>query len=223
MDKKMIRAYLWQDVIRLGFCPDGIRNQKRWLLEYGRSLRDFWEIDLCPNAPRKNNGRIMARIDCFRIDLCLDYTIDSSNTNFNVNFLYISPSTTKELMWVHDVDGDYFTFPAQVLLNSHNKRNIAVREFANDDIEAVVDGLLLHPAAHQHIKSPIDDHEIRIGGGIDNPFQYLFQLRYQLCPFEAKRRAEKNRLVLLFTEAIRNYSRTTSKISASQLMAQPDI
>lgn len=222
MDKKMIRAYLWQDIIRLGFCPDGTKNQKRWLLEYGRSLRDFWEIDLYPDTPRKNNGKIMSRVDCFRLDLCLEYTIDW-NANFNVHFLYFSPSTTKELMWVHDVDGNYFTFPAQVLLDNHNQRNIAVSEFRNDDIEAVVDGLLFHPAAHQHIKSPIDDHEIRIGGGIDNPFQYLFQLRYQLCPFEAKRRAERNRIIPLFAEAIRAYSSTRSKISANQLMAQPQV
>lgn len=222
MDKKMIRAYLWQDIIRLGFCPDGTKNQKLWLLEYGRNLRDFWEIDLYPDAPRKNNGKIMANIDCFRLDLCLEYTIDAS-ANFNVHFLYFSPSTTKELIWVHDVDGNYFTFPTQMRFGNNKQEKEALRVFTDEDIGAVVDGLLLHPAAHQHIKSPIDDHEIRIGGGIDNPFQYLFQLRYQLCPYEAKRRAEKNRLVPLFAEAIRAYSRTRSKIPVSQLMAQPQV
>lgn len=220
MDKKMIRAYLWQDIIRLGFCPDGSRDQERWLHVLGGSLKDFWEIDQYPAKCSIREGKIEGVIDCHRLDLWLEYFIDSM-AKFNVHFLYIPPSTTKELMWVHDVDGNYFTLPAQVLLDNHNQRSIAVREFTNDDIEAIVDGLLLHPAAHQHIKSPIDDHEIRIGGGIDNPFQYLFQLRYQLCPFEAKRDAERNRLIPLFAEAIRAYSKTRAKIPASQLMAQP--
>lgn len=222
MNKKMIRSYLWQDIIRLGFCPDGTRKQERWLHVYGRSLRDFWEIDQYPATTRKNNDTIEGIIDCHRLNLELKYAINPI-ANFNVHFLYLPPSTTEELMWVHDVDRKYFTFPAQALLDNHNQRRIAVREFTDEDIGAVVDGLLLHPAAHQHIKSPIDDHEIRIGGGIDNPFQYLFQLRYQLCPFEVKRRAERNRLVSLFAEAIRAYSSTRSKISASQLMAQPQV
>jgi len=216
MDKEMICAYLWQDIIRLGFCPSGTRDQKRWLLEYGRSLRDFWEIDIYPAAPRIKNGKIVASIDCVRRDLCLQYAIDSS-IKFNVHFLYILPQKTKELIWTHDVDRNYFTFPNQLFLTYRKGRNTAVKKFSDEHIKDVLGGLLFHPAAHLHIESPIDDHEIRIGGGIDNPFLYLFQLRYQLCPHQAKRQAEENRLVTLFTEAIRN----NSQIPASQLMAQP--
>ena len=217
IDREMICAYLWQDIIRLGFCPSGTRDQKRWLLEYGRSLREFWEIDKYPDKPSEKNGWIGATIDCGRLDLCLEYAINSIK-KFNVRFLFSPPSKT-ELMWTHDVDCKYFTFPTQLFLTYRRGRNTAVREFSDDNIKTVLDGLLIHPAAHLHIESPIDDHEIRVGGVIDNPFQYLFQLRYQLCPHEAKRQAERSRLATLFSEAVR----ANSQISASQLMTQPQV
>ena len=206
MDKEMIRAYLWQDIIRLGFCPSSTKDQKSWLLQFGQSLKEFWETDSYPNSPSENNGRICATIDCASaLDLCLEYSVES-RTKFSVTFMYSLPLKGNDLMWVHDVDGGFFTFPAQLLLTDHGSREIAAGRFSNDDVEAVLDGLLVHPAVHLHIKSPIQNHEIRLGGGIDNPFLYLFQLRYQFCPHQEKRQTERNRLVELFTEAIRSNS-----------------
>jgi len=92
-----------------------------------------------------------------------------------------------------------------------------LKKFVSDDVKAVIDGLILHPKAHQHIASPINNHDIRIGGGLDNPFLFLFHLRYQLCPIPDKRQKEKKRLLALFSDSLKS----NSSITASSLMAQP--
>jgi hypothetical protein len=120
-------------------------------------------------------------------------------------------------MWLHDADTNkYFAVRREVNTKSVSRGRI-LKKFTEADLRAVIDGLLLHPAVHQHIESPIDEHEIRIGGGIDNPFLFLFHLRYQLCPIETKRERERDRLVNLFSQAVRN----NAPITANTLMKQP--
>jgi hypothetical protein len=76
--------------------------------------------------------------------------------------------------------------------------------------------MIFHPRIHTHIKEHglmpnapqphglLDLHEIRIGGGIENSFVFLFHLRYQFCLVsEETRGSEWTRLVNLFTTAIR--------------------
>ena len=216
MDKQMIRAYLWQAVIRLGFCPASTKDQQGWLYQYGQSIKDFWETSY-PKPPRMENGRITAVIDCTDIlNLSLIYQVDSTH-KFSVRFRYSYTLNDKKLIWIHDVDGNFFCFPPQLFLSRDGQEKVALKGFVPDDVEAVIDGLLLHPKAHQHIESPINNHDIRIGGGIDNPFLYLFHLRYQLCPIPVKQNTERDRLVALFSSALRS----NRYIAANKLMAQP--
>ncbi len=215
MDKEIIRAYLWQEVIRLGFCPSGEKEQKKWLKQYFENLKDFLELDSYP-APPKSNSRIE-----FSYSIPIDLDIQCSITKtdkFLVTFLYLPLSAKPGLMWSHDVDGQFFTFPTQVFLNHHNKRKQVLKDFSDKDMEVILDGLIFHPAVHQHIGSPIDNHEIRIGGGIGNAFLFLFHLRYQFCPNDDKKEAEKKRLARLFADAIKEKSEL---LPINRLMAQP--
>ncbi len=220
MDKQMVRAYLWKAIVRLGFCPVSQKEKKSWLIQYSRSVKQFWRIPSYPTPPGQDNGKLNGHIDCTDLfNLVLEYTVDSME-KFTVRFCYTFPSDGKELfMWTHDVDEraekSYCFSPQPFFCLQQEKA--ALKIFTNKDIEAVIDGLLLHPKAHQHLESPIDKHEIRIGGGIDNPFLYLFHLRYQFCPFLDTRNAEKDRLVTLFADALR----TQSVITANTLMEQP--
>jgi hypothetical protein len=211
MDKKIIRAYLWEEVIRLGFRPSGSKEQKEWRIKYLQSLKDFLEIDSYPDI---GTGYFSLELP---FNLYIEFFIEQIN-KFMVNFFYLPPSNNNEFLWDHDVDGKFFTFPEQEFLTHHNQRSTVIKKFSNEDIKVVLDGLIFHPAAHQHIKSPIDKHEIRIGGGIGNAFLYLFHLRYQFCPDERKRKAEEKRLVELFANALRE----NSGLEINQLMAQPD-
>lgn len=217
IDKKIIRAYLWQDVTRLGFRPTGEKEQKKWLLQYLESLRDFLGLESYPNPPGRKKDSIVTDFS-FTLPINLDIECSITHTDkFTIIFLYLPPAHNRELMWDHEVDGTFFTFPVQEFLTLHNQRNPVLREFSDEDIKVVLDGLIFHPAAHQHIKSPIDKHAIRIGGGIGNAFQFLFHLRYQFCPNKAKRKAEEKRLIRLFKDAVSE----NSELTTSQLMAQP--
>ncbi|MDM8515597.1 hypothetical protein QUF76_05305 [Desulfobacterales bacterium HSG16] len=213
----MIRAYLWQEVIMLAFLPSRGKDQKTWLQMYNKSINEFWETDEYPPSPsshHRNEPPITGEITYSAIDMLFDYTI-SNNSTFAVRLLHTS--NTKDLMWTHDVDSRYFIFPIQSILNQYNKRKTFLKEDISH-IESVLDGLIFHPRVHQHIESPLNNHEIRIGGGIDNPFLYLFHLRYQLCPISEKRDNEKKRLIELFTNAIKNKSKTDkSKTDKSKI------
>jgi hypothetical protein len=201
MDKKMIQAYLWQEIIRMGFSPSSDKDKKAWLLQYHKSIKDFWKINNYPKQPTVQNGNLKGSLDgASNLGLILEYSI-SHSSKFAVRFYY-NLNGKFELMWVHDVDDQYFNFPNALFLTKYDKRKSALKEFKTEHIESIIDGLLCHPVVHQHIESPIDKHEIRIGSGIDNAFLFLFQLRYQLCPFSDKKKDERDRLINLFQDAI---------------------
>ena len=208
MDKDIIRAYLWQEIIRLAFSPSSTKEQKTWLALYAKSLKNFWEVGTYPGNPREYKGRLSIIIDnLFVPNVCFECTIESMQ-KFSVRCVYENDHKVMHpYMLLHDMDGQDFDFPRQTFLTCCGKGKVARKKFSDDDIEAVVDGLLLHPAVHMHVESPFDYHEIRLGTGIDNPFQYLFHLRYQLCLFNEKRQAERVRLITLFSDAIRSQSR----------------
>jgi len=201
MDDDIVRGYLWQQVIRLAFSPAGKKEQKKWLRMHSMSLKDFWETDEYPPHP-KSNGTITGEFTSS--NLLLDYSI-SDNSNFAVRLVHLS--NTKDLIWTHDVDSGYFAFPIKSILSKYGKGKQLPKKGTSKHVESVLDGLIFHPRVHQHVKSPLNNHEIRIGGGIDNPFLFLFHLRYQLCPIPEKRNNEKKRLTELFTNAIKNKSK----------------
>lgn len=63
MDKDIIRAYLWQEIIRLAFSPSSTKEQKTWLALYAKSLKNFWEVGTYPGNPREYKGRLSIMID----------------------------------------------------------------------------------------------------------------------------------------------------------------
>ncbi len=217
MDEDIARAYLWQEVINLGFSPSGDTEKYRWIHQYMQSLKAFWEIDAYPNPPKDKSSKISGKVDTAN-NLAFDFQV-SARDKVSVQFL-LTPIQGNGLLWSHDVDGQYFSFPIQSLLTEHDKRKIALKscDLQESDIEMIVDGLFCHTRAHQHIELPPIDHGIRIGGGIDNAFLFLFHLRYQLCPIPEKQKMEKRRLVQLFFYAIKNKE---EKVQAKTLMAQP--
>jgi len=218
MDKDVVRAYLWQDIIRLGFSPSGSKDQKSWLHQYGQSLKAFWKVKGYPKAPSQKNNCISATIDSsISISMTYEYSINH-NQKFSVRLMHTPPEKNKGLMWLHDMDGEYFTFPNQCFLNYHKGwRRTAVINMDTEDIEAVIDSLIMHPTPHQHIESPLENHDIRIGGALLNPYLYLFHLRVQLCPLKETRITEKERLISLFESAIQQ----DTVIAPNELMKIP--
>ncbi len=211
MDREIIRAYIWNEVLRLGFSPSSSKDKKTWIKQYLESVPKFCEIDNYPETPR---GEIKGSVSFS--DIYFDYSLEETADKFAVTMNFIGETNT--LAWTHDFDSTYFLFPRQTFLTIHNQKSQAVREADEDDVREVIKSLITHPTPHQHIKYPIDNHEIRIGGGIKNPFLYLFHLRFQLCPDDDRKNAEENRLVDLFFNTIRN----ANTIQISELMKVPD-
>ena len=217
MNKDIVRAYLWQDVIRLGFSPAGTKNQKGWLHLYGKSLRNFLEVDIYPGKISSNGASLSATIDCSVYPgITFDCTIEHAQ-KFVVSLMYTPPVVGRIFMWSHDMDGQYFSFPNNIFLN-HKQRKAAIKKMNLADLGDVIDSLIMHPLPHQHIESPLEDHHIRIGGGLLNPFLYLFHLRVQLCPNKDRRVAERDRLISLFETAMK----TNSSIPPSEMMKIPN-
>jgi len=209
MDSNIVCAYLWEDIIRLGFSPSSTNDKKRWLLQYGQSLKEFWETESYPTPPKVHKNALSSTIDSStHIGLSFEYAITTID-KFGITLMHSPPVNDKELIWMHDMDRQYFNFPNQHFLTNHNQRQQAIRQMSDNDLGRVIDSLIIHPTPHQHIESPINHHEIRIGGGLLNPFLYLFHLRFQLCPDRARRELERTRLIELFKGAIKNNQPTS--------------
>jgi len=193
ISKDIQLAYLWKWIIYLAFSPSG-KEIFDWISCYSKSVTDFWEIDSYP----KQDKYSLTVYNC-NIPISFDFSLEKID-KFIVQFFY--PHTEgQDFMWLHDVDKSHFV-PEQPILTNDNHRNSYLKKITPEDVLKVLNGLFFHPSAHQHIEGPINHHIIRIGGGIHNPFQFLFHLRYQLCLIEQKREDEKNRLTELFYNAI---------------------
>lgn len=78
--------------------------------------------------------------------------------------------------------------------------------------------MLFHPRCHTHLEDVgvthvqlgqngegLSTHEVRVGGCIENPFVFLFHLRYQFSLVSSDVRGqERARVIALFDHAIRN-------------------
>jgi hypothetical protein len=211
MDKDVIRLYLWDDVFRLGFQLDDVKNQKKWLRSFLGSLREFWELGDDLKGPSVKDGKIVGQIDNSHFNLWVKFVF-SADGHLHVEFGHLDG----RVLYYHS-DPNYFA-PVVLKLLESTQRNVAIGESDLKDLVDVLDACMFHPREHLHIAYPEFDHQVRIGGGISNPFLYLFHLRYQFCPPALqKREAERRRLLELFEAAIK----TNSSISANDLMAQP--
>jgi hypothetical protein len=196
MEKDIQLAYLWKKIILLAFSPSGDKDIFDWITCYSKSVVKFWEIS---GYPKQDKFKLL--IENNNIPISYEFSLENVK-KFIVNFYY-PHSSNKDFIWLHDVDRTYFV-PEQFILSYDNHMNKNLKKISEEDIKIVLEGLLFHPATHQHIEEPITEHKIRIGGGIHNPFQFLYHLRFQLCLIDEKREMEKNRLNQIFFEALNN-------------------
>lgn len=197
MDNNLIRAYLFNDVVQLGFGVADLRTKKKWLNLFLASLREFWGISEHQVGPQVKDGVITGRIDNSHCNLWLSFQL-RENGYLHVEFGHLDGKVL-----LHHSDPDYFVPSLDSILDK-TQRNAAIGESSADDIKAVLDTCIFHPREHLHLVEPSVDHHARIGSGISNPLLYLFHLRYQLCPVPQIRAAERGRLSNLFRSAIEN-------------------
>ena len=213
------RAFIWDRIIQLGFSPRTDINKKSWILLFKQNLLSFWGNESQPVYETRHSATVI-RVTypglTYDDEVVFECRI-SNDFQFSVDVLQ-----GDNIWWVHEYDQKYYSPSFDVFLPFISGRTRGASPLnttlGRDDIEAVIDGLILHPCVHQHIRYPVYRHEIRLGGGITNPYVYLFHLRYQLCPDERRRENERLRLTELFFNAIND---NRLEVAPNDLMTVP--
>ncbi|MCL6271916.1 hypothetical protein M3P05_18515 [Sansalvadorimonas sp. 2012CJ34-2] len=199
MDVKKRRAYLCQKVIELLFSPSTEKEQNQWVFGLVGSLAGFWRVPQNPFTRKHGKYEITAD------ELCITCLCDIRDDGYYaIDFTHYTDDFPEPFRWSQHVDPvRYYRIPLGAFLGGQNaEKSKALATITKEDVSAVLDTLIFHPCEHMHMESCIP-HTIRLGGGISNPFQYLFHLRFQFCPILTVQNNEKMRLVELVYQAVK--------------------
>ena len=199
------RAIVWDTIERTAFRPN---PPARWLGVYAKTLHRLWGLD-----PMWDRFALNDHIDVPFLMLKCDYQIESVA---KYSFSLIQNLPTFRCYWENHIDPGSLSKGA--LYSATEPYPHQQRAQLQGDIETVVDGMIFHPRCHAHLeklgiqqmqldqdRDGVELHEVRIGGGIENPYVFLFHLRYQFCLVHKDvRRNERQRLIDLFERSIRD-------------------
>lgn len=198
------QSIVWATIERAAFRPN---PHNAWITLYGNTLHKLWELQPHDIQTRWNSG-----FDSFSLSVSCEYVFDTPVDKYSASIIHKEADEPRRIWTIH-VDPIYVSKAA--LHNEH--RRYPSQDYTRHlrtDVGHVLDGMLFHPRNHVHIEdlgftcraagpSWLNAHEVRIGGGIENFYVFLFHLRYQFCLVSDDTRAqERNRLVELFTSAI---------------------
>lgn len=216
MNETKRRAIVWDTIERIAFRPSSNQDRSTWLSVYARTLHKLWGTDSI-----RNHFSSKDTFDIPFLNLKCDYTIENAE-KYSVS---LQDSSARHGYWQNHIDPEYLSKAS--LHSASNQYPRQQRAHLQRDIEFVLDGMLFHPRCHAHLEdigvrhvqldqdSGLSSHEVRIGGGIENPYVFLFHLRYQFCLVaDPVRQNERQRLIDLFDGAIRS---NNSTVSASDL------
>lgn len=211
MNDNKRRAFVWNTIERIAFRPN---SPASWLGVYARTLHRFW-----------GNPEIYTRLgpdDEFVVaflNLKCRHSIETVS-KYEISFVHNSSGCTH---WKTHVDPKFLSKASlQTPVDSYPRQQM---DKLYRDVDAVLNGMIFHPRCHTHLedlgvrhvqldqeKGGLKSHEIRIGGGIENPYIFLFHLRYQFCLVHTDaRRKERLRLIDLFERSIKNKKNVSAK------------
>ena len=208
MNDNKRRAIVWDTIERLAFRPNPPAS---WLGIYAKTLNRFW----CDEKAIRDRFEFI--VTC--LNLKCSYFIESES-KYSISFVHDS---SNRMHWKFHVDPEFYSKASlQTTVDKYPYQEMD--DELRSDVEAVLNGMLFHPRCHTHLedlgirhvqldqkKGGLKSHEVRIGGGIENSYVFLFHLRYQFCLVHTDvRRAERRYLVDLFENAIRNKDSTVN-------------
>jgi hypothetical protein len=205
MNDKQRRAIVWDTIERLAFRPN---PPSSWLGVYAKTLHGLWGVE-----PMWDRFSLNDHIDIPFLMLKCDYLIESI-AKYSVSL--IPESSTNRCCWKNHIDPKYLSKGS--LYSARGRYPHQQRAQLQRDIEAVLDGMIFHSRCHTHLEDlgirhvqldrdsgGLSSHEVRVGGGIENPYIFLFHLRYQFCLVSSQaRQSERQRLIDLFEVSIRD-------------------
>ncbi|HEB86434.1 MAG TPA: hypothetical protein ENI68_05385, partial [Gammaproteobacteria bacterium] len=198
MSETKRRAIVWDTIERIAFRPSSNNDCSAWLGVYAKTLHKLWGLESMWNHFGSNDI-----FDIQFLELKCKYEIENVD-KYSVSLQDLSASRS---YWQNHIDATYIS---KASLHSASGRYPRLqRAHLQRDIEAVLDGMLFHPRCHAHLEDigvrhmqldqdsgGLSSHEVRIGGGIENPYVFLFHLRYQFCLVaDQVRQTERQRLI----------------------------
>ena len=207
MNETKRRAIVWDTIERIAFRPSSNNDRSTWLGVYAKTLHKLWDMESMWNRFGSNDI-----FDIPFLALKCDYTIENTE-KYSVS---LQDSSASRSYWQNDIDSEYLSKAS--LHSTSGRYPHQQRAHLQRDIEAVLNGMIFHPRCHAHLedlevrhvqldqnRGGLSSHEVRIGGGIENPYVFLFHLRYQFCLVTDQfRQTERQRLIDLFENAIQN-------------------
>ena len=176
------KAIVWETIERIAFRPTSDRDRNAWLGVYAKTLHALWGIDRTWARFGPDDEFIVTFLN-----LKCSYLIESVD-KYEVSL--VNDPVGGHLYWKNHIDPGFLSKSSLHLVGMKYPR--FQRKYLQDDIKAVLDGLIFHPRCHVHLEDlgvrhihldqntgGLLSHEIRIGGGIENPYVILFHLRYQ--------------------------------------------
>jgi len=199
-------AIVWATIERIAFSPSG-KDRTSWMRIFALTLPGIWGVEPWGLGHLKNNDNFP--IPSFPGMVCNFAIKDSSKFAVGIHRKGVPAS-----IWHVETDPAYCSQAClSVPTTPYPGRST---NHLRSDVERVLDGMIFHPRCHSHLSildrgmdegsanfTGLDPHEIRLGGGIENPYVFLLHLRYQFCLVESIRKNERDRLILLFESAIR--------------------
>ena len=205
MNDNKRRAIVWDTIERLAFRPNPPAS---WLGVYAKTLHRFWGEETIWDRFGLDDEFIVTFLN-----LKCKHIIESES-KYKISFVHNSSDC---LHWQTHVDPGFHS-KASLQTSFDDYPSQQMDNKLHHDVKAVLNGMLFHPRCHAHLEDlgvrnvqldqdsgGLSSHEVRIGGGIENPYVFLFHLRYQFCLVSDQvRQTERLRLIGLFENAIRN-------------------
>ena len=199
------QSIVWAIIERMAFRPNPAGT---WMALYERTIHRLWEIQPGDVVIRHNTEFQVPFLNI----ICQYHLVERVGKKYDASIRLTGDQSC--FLWTVHVDPDYASKAALHNESRSYQRQDRARHL-HDDVASVLDGMVFHPRNHTHIEecgltadllvnsALLAAHEIRIGGGIENAYVFLFHLRYQFCLVSVESRTqERNRLIDLFTSAI---------------------
>lgn len=206
MNDNKRRAIVWNTIELIAFRPSSDNDRGAWLGVYAKTLHTLWGMEPMWNCFAQDDEFIVPFLN-----LKCSHFIENMS-KYSISFVHDSSDC---MHWQTHVDpGFHSKASLQTSVGNYPRQQM---DELYRDVDAVLNGMLFHPRCHAHLEDlggrhvqldqdsgGLSSHEVRIGGGIENPYVFLFHLRYQFCLVSDQvRQTERQRLIGLFERSIR--------------------
>ena len=177
------RTHMWRAIALRAFSPASVEECARWLHAFAKTAWMYINDNAVCDSLRVSKPPFVGRFGHQSLLTCR-FHIEPERSHFDIYM----PEWSAQ----YGLEDTVF---AMVL-----EKNEVVDDVTSEDIDQVLTGMIEHPRAHLHMFDDRNRHEVRIGMGLDGPFLFLFQLRFQLCLDQDRRQLELARLRGIFTQ-----------------------